>query len=31
MSDLAAAEKEKAAAMAAAWERWAKEVGVRLK
>ena len=31
MSDLAVAEKEKAAAMAAAWERWAKEVGVRLK
>jgi len=30
MSDLAAVEKERAAAMAAAWGRWAKEVGVRV-
>lgn len=30
LADLAAGEKEKAAAMAAAWERWARVVGVRL-
>ena len=30
LTDLAAGEKEKAAAMAAAWEKWAREVGVRL-
>jgi arylsulfatase len=29
LADLAAVEKEKAAAMAAAWGRWAKEVGVK--
>jgi len=31
LTDLAAAEKEKAAAMAAAWGKWAREVGVRMK